>query len=117
MASADGEVRVLMRIGPIRQQPAAIVARGQQGSRLPEGAVAHVHGDAEAHLLEGDELARGEAGEDDDDDRRGAGDQPGGGRDAVDDRRQGAAGLEQGFGSIPHKATLTTRYKFSQGGP
>jgi hypothetical protein len=30
----------------------------------------------------------------------------------IDER---AAGLEQGFGSIPHKATLTTRYKFSQG--
>jgi hypothetical protein len=26
-----------------------------------------------------------------------------------------AVDLEQGFGSIPHKATLTTRYKFSQG--
>jgi hypothetical protein len=30
-------------------------------------------GDAEAHLLEGDELAGGKAGEDDDDDRGGAG--------------------------------------------
>ena len=26
-----------------------------------------------------------------------------------------AVDLEQGFGSIPHKATLTTRYKFSEG--
>ena len=57
--------------------------RGVQGER---------DGDPEAHLLEGDELAGGEAGEDDDDDRRRTGDQTGGRRDAVHDRAGGVAG-------------------------
>src|SRR5215211_205184 len=48
--------------------------------------------DAKAHLLEGDELTGGEAGEDDDDDQRRAGDQPRRGADAVDDAVAGAAG-------------------------
>ena len=62
------------------------MAAGMSSSRTSVASSASAIGDAEAHLLEGDELTRGEAGEDDDDDRRGAGDQPGGGRDAVDDR-------------------------------
>ena len=47
--------------------------------------------DPEAHLLEHDEVAHGEAGEDGDDDQRRAGDQARGRRDAVDDRVVGRA--------------------------
>ena len=75
---------------PARQVPVALAEQAHGGGDEQQADERRVEGerdgDAEAHLLEGDELAGGEAGEDDDDDRRGAGDQAGGGGDAVDDR-------------------------------
>ena len=50
-------------------------------------------GDAEAHLLEHDQVAGGEAAEDGDDDQRGAGDQPRGRADAEGDSTRGVTGL------------------------
>ena len=84
-------------VEPARQVPVAFAEQahgGRDEQQAHEGRVERERdGDAEPHLLEGDELAGGEAGEDDDDDRRGAGDQARGGRDAVDDARPGCRRL------------------------
>ena len=81
---------------PLRQVPVALAEQAHGGGDEQQADERRVErerdGDAEAHLLEGDELAGGEAAEDDDDDRRGAGDQARGGGHAVDDRAGGVAG-------------------------
>ena len=90
------DLQVGQPLEPARQVPVAFAEQAHGGGDEQQADERRVEcerdGDAEAHLLEGDELAGGEAGEDDDDDRRGAGDQARGGGHAVDDRAGGVAG-------------------------
>src|SRR5580704_13355231 len=82
---------------PSRQVPAAVAEEaqgaGENDHADERGIQQQSGGDAEAHLLEHDELPAGEAAEHHDDDKGGPGDDPGGGRDSVGDRLAGGAGL------------------------
>src|SRR5438552_5821931 len=75
---------------PWRKVPVAVAEQAHGGGDQDEpherGIERKGNGDAEAHLLEGDELARGEPDEHDDDDRRRASDEPSGRGDAMNDR-------------------------------
>ena len=82
------DLQVGQPLEPARQVPVVLAEQAHGGGDEQQPNERRVEGerdrDAEAHLLEGDELAGGEAGEDDDADRCGARDQAGGGGDAVD---------------------------------
>src|ERR671928_210307 len=80
-----GRYEALAR-GAAEHLPAGAVHRSHQAMLAPLQALVdrQRHRDAETHLLEGDEVAGGEADEHDDDDQRGAGDQARGGAHALD---------------------------------
>jgi hypothetical protein len=84
-------------VQPARQVPVVLakeVHGGRDEQQADERRVQREgDGDAEAHLLEGDELAGGKASEDDDDDRRRPGDQARSRRHPVHDRAWSVAGL------------------------